>query len=211
MSTELAVGDRLEFRCYTADNEQASVNTFNYRVQSVNTPGFTDQQAVDAFSTFIASTYKSIIYNGARYQGTTCSVANRIPLRVPVSSAEGAGVGTGGAIGLPRQTAIVSSWRTNIAGPGGRGRTYWPFPPAAFNEDEGTPTDAFQAAMVGVSEAIIELTNLDFFGANADVMFVVWSRKNTVMREITQGVVQKKWGTQKRRGSYGRPNVSPFA
>jgi len=211
MSVILSAGDRLEVRTYCQDGEQGSVNTVFYRIVAV-TGTVTDADAATAFDSVISGPLKNLLYDNAVYQGVAVRVANRLPLPVAALANGGAGAGNAGAIGLPRQTCGLLDFRTPIAGPGGRGRWYMPFPSASDNETFGVPkgsyvTDlsAFGAALLGVV-----LIGALVGGGSADVAFVLWSRKNAAMRAIDATFGSTRWATLRSRGSFGRANSGPF-
>jgi hypothetical protein len=64
--------------------------------------------------------------------------------------------------------------------------------------------------MVALASGLIGLGNLSGFGFDINITFVLRSKKLGTTAEIEFAIAPKRWATQKRRGSYGRPNSSPF-
>jgi hypothetical protein len=208
MSVIIANGDRLECRMYCQDSEQVSVNTVYYRAGLPTGGNVTDQNVADVLSAIAASHLTILITNNATYLGTTVRVANKLPLPVAAESNIDAGVGTAGAIGLPRQTAGLLRFFTALAGPGGRGRLYIPFPAQGENESRGVPTAAYSTSVEALGTDLMGLTSVNGAGgASIPVTLVVWSRVHARMADVTDTRGSSKWATQKKRGSFGRPNA----
>jgi len=211
MSVIVTAGDRMEIRAYVKDGEQTSVNTIFYRVVAV-TGVVTDDDFATAFDSVISGPLKNLIWDGALYQGVSVRVANRLPLPVAALNNGGAGSGVGGTIGLPRQTCGLVDFRTPIAGPGGRGRWYMPFPSADFNEAQGIPKNTYVADLSAFGQMLLDVVLIGAVvgGGSADVAFTLWSRKHASMRAITATFGSTRWATLRSRGSYGRANTGPF-
>lgn len=213
MSTVLETGDALLCKLWCTDNEQASVNSFTYLVGTV-TGGFTDQDVADGLqAALIASSFPAILYNGASFDGIQVYFRNRTPLPVPALSATGAVSGAGGATGMSRQTAGINTWLTNFAGPKFRGRTYWPFPPTSLDQIQGIPSTAYLVDLAIQTDALLA-PSLTVGGRTAALTLQLAHRiPNELFYTFTPILfahLRQKWATQRRRGSYGRPNVSPF-
>jgi len=211
MSQVIAFGDRLEIKFYCADAEQGSVNTINFQAGNSTGGSITDQDVANYFDEFYGSTLKDFIANTASYQGTTCRIANLLPLPVPALASAHSGVGVAGAVGLPRQTAGLLDFRTAVAGPGGRGRMFFPFPATTANETLGKPLAGYVTSMSNFGTDLIAVAFIPGFGgASLQVSFVLWSPTHARMVPIVSAFGATSWATQKRRGGFGRPNAGPF-
>lgn len=214
MSQVLMAGDVVEVRAYCQDSEQVSVNSFYFAVEGFAvTSTVADAAALSAGT--IAPVLKPLLNNNAFYLGLTARVVNRPPLLAAEENTSGSGAGTGGAIALPRQVAGLISWYTERAGPGGRGRSYLPFPPAAADVLDGLPSAAYIIALQAFANALLTLEDFNTGGRTANAELVVYSRHSIVLPgthayEITLYVARNKWATQRRRGSFGKPNNAPF-
>ncbi len=211
MSVILANGDRLEVRFFCQQGEQGSVNTVFYRCGLPSGGDVTDLNAATLFDSEIGATMKIFLTSTTNYQGCTVRVANQLPLPVEAIVNTNAGAGTGGAVSLPRQTSGLIDFRTEVAGPGGRGRWFMPFPATGANELNGKPTAAYVASLSDFALALRGITEITGGGAAViPVEFVLWSRKFATMRTITGSFGSTRWATQRKRGSFGRPNSGPF-
>jgi hypothetical protein len=219
MATPLQPTDLVQVRLWCTNSEQASVNSFWYLISSVGSPAASDQDlATELGAGFMASVVPPVINNLTTYNGVQAQI-HRLALGIPivfaaVSSVTGAGPGTGGAIALPRQTAGLTHWSTHLAGRAYRGRTYWPFPATAHDTGDGTPTTAYVTAINAIASGLVAITGISGSGT-AGCNFVINHRKNKAgiippQTFIISGTSEAKWGTQRRRGSFGRPNVSPI-
>jgi hypothetical protein len=211
MSVILTAGDRLEARFYCQDDEQGSVNTVFFKVIAV-TGTVTDADAAFQFDNQIGAEIIPFITSNANYQGVACRVANRLPLPVAALANGAAGPGTASGTPLPRQSAGLLDFRTDLAGPGGRGRWFMPFPSNVQNESPGKPTAAYTSALSAFGALLLGLVEIDALvgGGSADVAFVLWSRTHAIMRPFTAAFGSTRWATLRSRGSFGRPNSGPF-
>lgn len=210
MATFLAVGDYLQFRMWSTQAEQASVSTFNYHVTSIGSGSPTDFSQLALFCASADSLYKAILQNNANYNGTECRILGRLLPPIAVADTAGAGAGTGGAVGLPRQSTGMTTWYSNFAGSANRGRTFWPFPPTTDDINNGVPSAAY---LTDLENLAVALWNQFTTAGLVIAPMVVLSRVNPAALQssvIDHWENRPKWATQKRRGSYGRANTSPI-
>jgi hypothetical protein len=210
----IVAGDLLTFRVWCTEVEQASVNTFNYLVETATGPSIDQEECAIAMDARIGPTMKIILNNNAIYNGVQCYV-KRVPLPLPQASIVNAGAGTGGANAMARQTAGITRWNTFFAGQAYRGRTYWPFPATAEDATGGIPNPGYITAIGALSNSLLTLTGITAGGGSLVVSFVLKHGKNKagvtpLPSPIQQYTAVAKWATQKRRGSYGKVNVSPI-
>jgi hypothetical protein len=217
--TLLLTGDLLKVSVYCTNNEQASVNTFWYSVIGVGSPDASDKDMATLLDTgFLNTAMPPILNNLTRYNGVEVQIYRPAGGLYVIFNAAisivGAGNGTGGSVALPRQTAGLTDWRTTFAGRAYRGRTYWPFPSVSHDIGDGTPTAAYIALLTTLTNGFLNFTNVTGTGT-ATVALIMRHRKNKagtipIPSLITTGTSLNKWATQRRRGSFGRPNVSPI-
>lgn len=206
----LHAGDTVQFRVWTTCNDQAAVTTHHFRVGTIT--GLVDlADASLSFDSVMQTAYKSIISSQARYNGVQARLLNQIPPFVSQDTITNAGPGLAGPVCMSRQTCGITSYYTLFAGPGNRGRTYWPFPPASGDETFGEPNDAY---IEGV-ETLVGLMMISFVitgsGGSAPAVFCLHVKRTPASPiPITFAETRRKWATQKRRGSYGRQNTSPI-
>jgi len=211
MALNLSANDRLEVRFHCQDVEQGSINTVFFRVVAV-TGAVTDKDAAVHFDGDIGTELPNFINTEARYLGCTVRIANRLPLPIVQTSTASAGDGLASGNPLPRQSAGLISFRTALAGPGGRGRWFMPFPAASSNDGGGKPSAGYKGSLATFGVALLATISIPALvgGGSADVAFVLWSRKNAAMRAIEDIQASPLWATQRKRGGFGKPNTSPF-
>jgi hypothetical protein len=209
MASQLQVNDRCKVRVWCSDNEQASVNTYYYKVTAITGGGATDLDFASNFDNVVAPLYKALLTTGTIYNGVQVKRDNILPEPITQFSNLNAGPGTAGAPGLPRQAAGLISWQTALAGPAFRGRTYLPFPDATHNTNAGVPTMPYVGNAQALATALASFTTVVGAGT-ASVSFVIWSKKRLTLTPVTESFVADKWATVRKRGSYGRANVSPI-
>jgi hypothetical protein len=206
MAQTLGLGTLLQFRVWCTDNEQASVNTYHY-VCGATTGQVTDLDAALDFDSAIHTSMQAFLAGSARYVGVEAHVIKK-PL--PAGQIANGNSAVGNGVSLPRQVSGLIGWKTALAGRRYRGRTYIPFPSVLNDEGSGVPSLAYIAALdtfAVVLQAFTQVTAAG--GATVQTVFSLRQGDGSSPIPITDHVASNKWATQRRRGSYGRPNVSP--
>ncbi len=210
----LVSGDIVQTRAWTHDTDQAAVNTWYWLVTGFNPDGVDEEDVAVGVDAVAGPLIKPCINNLAVYDGVQSRDISQLPLGIMQQSKVNAGDGTSGAAALPRQTAGLIQWRTTKAGPGGRGRTYMPFPSTTDTELNGKPTVAYQGHVNALATALMGITQFIHAGNPlqlVSVEMVLKVKPGLSSLGIETFAVSDKWATQKRRGAFGRVNVSPLA
>jgi hypothetical protein len=220
MATNILAGDLVALRVFCTSQEQASVNTFHYGVTEVGSGSGTDLDMAEAFDTLIAGAYQDILCTTASYNGVQAQIILRDPTTIfmpaSVSSTVGAGPGLVSGNELPRQVCGLISWKTALAGRKNRGRTYFPFPPVSFDTGLGVPSSTAQGLYGAISTLAFDFVSLPASGLHFQLSLF---HRNfpagtppipSTYDPIVAATQVDKWATQRRRGSYGRANVSPI-
>jgi hypothetical protein len=209
MAQLLAINDVIRAQIVTVDNEQAAFNTVYYKVTGVGVSVANLHDFAVNWSALVAPKVKPMIYNGATFDGVISQIISPLPLMARDLYSLDSGVGTGGAIGAPRQSAPIIGWRTDFAGPGFRGRMYMPFMSSSHLAGYGLASNAYVALMVILANAIQGFTAVSNGGRTATVEQVLWRRAGSITTPVTSNVTSPDIGTQKRRGTFGRANLAP--
>lgn len=206
----VTVGDIHEVIGYVENGEQIAQNVLHFQVGVATQPGAGSQALADAYSTILAMFYKDSISANTTYLGASWRLV--APARtLAVTSQSGKGIGTASTDELPRQTSAVISLSDGTPTRTGRGRIYWPFPVEANNDTGGVPSAAYRAKLSGYMGTLLNMTILDGTMAPiADVKLMIRHNGPPVtFTPVAAYRINTRWGTQRRRGSYGRPNVPP--
>jgi hypothetical protein len=208
----LSPGDIVAVTAVCQDSEQISLNTFHYICDIESGLSASDNDFAEQWSTDLNGDFKAILNNNSTFNGV---FAQKIwPLPIPsrqVDTAD-AGPGVAGATSLPRQTAGIISWHTDLAKQANRGRTYLPFPSATDNTLPGTPSVSYVSRATILANACQTFTVVNRTGGGGAiaVALVLYHRLTHTVTEITGRSVAQKWATVKKRGSFGKPNISPI-
>lgn len=209
--TALAVGDILQLRAWTTLGEQAAVNTFHYLVTAATGAATTDLDAATVFSSLVNSSYKTLTSADTRFNGVQCNIISRTPLPIGQADVIDAGPGTDSNPAMGRQLCGLISWRTLFAGPAFRGRTYFPFPVTDEDAAGGKPTNGYIIGLTSFAGAVRGMVSiLGALGGTASVQLVIYHRATKTTTPIVASHVDAAFATMKKRGSFGRPNVSPI-
>ena len=208
MPFNIASGDNVQLSQYCQYGDQLGINVLWYEVlidASVLLPA---QQVADAVATATAPLYADLVGITAQYQGCKLAKPLLIPQPAPVySSLPTIGTITGDP--LPSQICGVVSWRTNLAGRSYRGRSYLPFPAEADNNVDEIPSTDYMTRL-STWASFTKSMNLVIDTHDVTMNLMVYSKTEGVFNYVTDYVGRRKWGTQRRRGQFGRGNVSPF-
>jgi hypothetical protein len=214
MAAIVQPGTYLKFRVWCISSNQASVNTFWFRV-GILTGAPTVQDMAEAFDNIVAPLFLAIIGSQTQYRGTQC-YNEVLPLPLPGVWIGNAAVGSGGGINMATQATGINTWLTNFTGVSLRGRTYWPFPTTTEDAAGGVPTAGYITALTALCNAILNVTSLSGTGGSTTLHMALMRGKNKdgILQppvDMANFMVRAKWATQKRRGEgYGRPNSSPI-
>lgn len=212
MAQPFHAGDLVRVVIYSAMNNQVGENVLFFEVSPT---GFVLGPTDADFATQLDSShnaYKGILANTATYRGVTAQIFSpNIPFVAQIANFH-TGVGTGGTTPLPTQVRGIITKRTVNAGRAFRGRLYAPFPPTIFSTSAGIPTAAYQTALSNMI-AVYAPTGgivLATSGGNATLFPILYNRKLKTTAFVTHYDFPLLFATQRRSGSYGRPNVAPF-
>jgi hypothetical protein len=204
------VNDLFEARIVCVYDNQISVNVRHYRCTAKAGTGVTDQTLATQLDATFQAAYKALLSSSARYRGVGVRKVEPLPLGLEVYSTVNDGIGTQ-ALGMnPTQTCGVMTLRSALGGRSRRGRVYIPFSSFADTGADGRPAAGYQVRM-GTLAALFFFVQALGTGGNTNTFTpVIWSKKFNYSNQIITATSVKKWGTQRRRGDYGRTNVTPF-
>ena len=206
------IGDVYEALVVCVMQEQTSINTLHLSVVDHIGTGATDLDIAKQVDAIMGPVMKPLICSNAEYHGSSVRKVSPLPLGALISWQGQKGMGTAFATPMPRQVTGVITWKTALAGRSFRGRFYAPF---ATTQDINTgpkadPTAAYTAKLTAVGNALMPGFVAGVGGNTNSFKLVVWSKKLRVATPVSTFVSQGIFGTQRKRGGYGRPNLPPF-
>lgn len=207
----MPVGDILQVRIETTVGVQSSENIRHYRVSSVTAPEATHLQIAVALNTIINPLYKAILSSSATYRGVAVRRVSPLPLTSEAMDAFGSGTGSVTGDLLPKQTCGVITLRTALAGRRYRGRFYAAFPGEIDNTAASVPGATYLTNLAALAAALIAQRTVTNGAGNSVLDPVIFHRRVPGYDNITSQVTRAIWGTQRRRGDYGRPNPPTVA
>lgn len=206
----MAINDIFRFVVYSKQAEQFAINVWHFRLDTVGVGELSRLQMANEFmsekgiliSTLMASS-SSIVATGVRKVHIAPQSLETFSTSAPIAGVRGSDV-------LPRQTCGITTLRTVLTGRANRGRKYWAFPAEEDNEPDATPSDAYLASLTIIMDTLVPLMTLTA-GAQVNTFSPVIFRKLAPATSVPIATYanRNKWATQRRRGSYGQPNVGP--
>lgn len=214
MPISLAVNDTIEIKLYSFCRDQLGINVLHYRVTGgTNLTTVDGVQAADfAFDQF-ATVLTNLMSDSADFVGTSFQKVRPAPATLAFFSTAASVPGAIVGDVLPLQSTGLITKRTDSIGRANRGRVYIPFPPESLNDAAGLPTLGYVNGLDTLAEKIMGPINVGTITDPFSITLagVVYHRSAGGSTLITTTVSRRKWATQRRRGSYGKPNVNPFA
>lgn len=170
-----------------------------------------DQDMANAIDAFVAATYLPLMANTASYVGTIAQVIFPLPVQQRVVANVAVGPGTGGATPMAQQVAPIISFATPLTGPAQRGRWFQPFvPDNIISGLTGELINTYKATLQNWASFLLTLATI---GAGANVAAVnlcIFHRDSGTFDIVSSAKAERLVGTQKRRGNFGKQNVSPI-
>ena len=212
MATPFVTGDLIRVTYWTQFAEQAGLMVLHWKVTAVGGTGTNLEDAATSIMTQHAPQIVACMNSQAKLEGV---IAKRLQFGLSAESGEfystnipSAGTVAGDA--LPRQTCGIITKRTSLSGPRRRGRIYVPFPSETHNAIGAVP-DANYVTLIGALANVWENTlQLGIAPNTTSLKLQVYSRVGGTTVEVSQLQERRVWATQRRRGSYGKTNRSPF-
>jgi hypothetical protein len=202
----MALADVWQTRFVTQFGNQAGFNVRHWLVTQQTGADAQAQTVADQLDTIFSALYKPMMAVQASWIGVEAQRIIPTPAGVPVLVATRTGPGTVAGDALPPQVAGVISLKTQFAGRKYRGRLYTPFIGELSNDVNGIPVPGY-VVQLGALATQLTVSHQITSGADSTVLTpIVFHRKDSTYTIITSNLVRKVWGTQRRRGLFGRPN-----
>jgi hypothetical protein len=190
----------------------------HYKISNESGTGPTQLQIATSIDNSVATLLKTLMSNQATYKGSMTSRVWTRPRTIATTVTTNTGVGGSPTDPLPRQVRGLITLRGFFANKTNRGRVYVPFPSEAFNDTDGTPTAGYVGNLDVLGTSLITTIVGSGVSPNQADLQPVLMKATYVNHDITSVVLtplgsrlsRDKWATQRRGGSYGRPNVSPI-
>jgi len=205
-----AVGDIVEARVYCTVLTQTSINVRHYVCTAKAGTGCTDQELADVLSTAFAAPYKALMSASSSYRGVGIHRLLPAPPGLETFSIIGQGIGTVAGDLLPKQTAGLITLRSLFSGKSFRGRVYIPFPGETDNGANSAPIGGYVTRLGTLATEFMTVRNPGAGGNTCQFVAGIFSRKLQIESVITSFVAKTIWGTQRKRGDFGRLNASPI-
>lgn len=213
----MALNEVVKVTWFTQLGGQAGLITHAYMQNSTNPTRVLNEndiaQLEGDISAQMPAEIRALLAQEAEYVGCKIRTWRTAPaLDVEASSQTSAGAGASANPGFaPRQLAGLLRKRTAIPTRRGKGRMYVPF--AAFDDvtDEGNPSAAYLVGLGNLADALMETREVTIDGQPAlFIPCVTGQDRPAVGIPLTAIVVATEFATQRRRGSFGRPNTPVF-
>lgn len=218
-STPMVLNHIYRTRWYGFSGNQSSVNSVCLVVTAITLPAPLQGETIDSLDGVIGPLFINLMSTQSEHVGADIQdVTGAPPFLLPAATVVGAGAGAVAGGQLPGQVCGVISLLTDTSGRQFRGRMYVPFPAQAdcTAVNPTTPIAGYVTRLTLLSAAFVGQETLAGI-AGGSVTFS-WAIKHGLPKvgpvplpsPITNARSNKLWGTQRRRGNYGRPNSVPI-
>jgi len=199
-----------QVRIYTQEQAQLGINVLHYRVDSITGVAATDAQLAARMDLLFGPLMTPLMCSAASYRGIGVQRVNPGPPTVEVYANAEEGDGEVAGDPLPKQTCGIITKRTPLAGRRFRGRMYVPFPSEASNDTDANPVAGYLAALAALAGQVADIVLVGTLPSTSSMTPVIYHRSTQTTTDLVSCSVNDRWATQRRRGDYGRTNVSPI-
>jgi hypothetical protein len=183
---------------------QLGLNVLHYRVTAAPASPLSDAACLVWLDNIFAPLLIPMITQDAQYLGS--SIQSIFPLPKLLEQVTTLNAAPGGDLfkAAPKQSALVVTKLSNFAGRANRGRVYLPFPSIGSLNIDGVPTAAYVALAQNYAT---QLVSQQFVTLTTTLTPIILQRKAPASSPVmTNTRVNSRFGTQRRRGDYGRLN-----
>jgi hypothetical protein len=213
MPAPIQGNDIVKIRWYATLGNQASVITHYFNVPAATLIGSWDPALVlTNYLTLIATPARNCMAILAHFDGGSIQIVTVKPYSALIYSNQGNGNGTMTGNPQPTQVCGMVSRRTDFAGRSYRGRIYMPFMSNNAIDTNGLPAITYTNLLglfIAQAEPAAGIT-MTASGKSIVLNPIIFTRNPKAANSaITGHEYPAKFGTQHRRGSYGKPNFTP--
>lgn len=208
MATPLVLNSILQARIITTLDAQTAYNVSHWKVTLSTGTGVTPLEAITQLRTNLLTAWPAILATLCSWRGIGGQQAT-VPKDAETFIA-GPIAGNSGGVPLPKQVCGVLSFYDGFAGRKHRGRAYLPFPSQSDNTTDGVPTAGYLTRAGAVMTVLSSSLAVIGAGGTAALGPCIFHRLTQTADLIQRQVVRTIWGTQRKRGDYGRTNSSPI-
>nr|CDL66644.1 unnamed protein product [uncultured bacterium] len=211
MATVLQLGDIVEVKlgCYDLALGQVTINVLHYYVGTVAALGVTDADFADDLQPAFRAAYRAVLSPQSTWHGVRVQKIWPLPVAMAWVDASNPSIGVFGSVPAPAQLSPVITKQTAGAGRSKRGRFYVGLPPIEAVNPDGTPDPAYNTALLPLANLLDDVWNVIELGGQAQLVSCIYNRDTHAVSQVLNRRINDKFGTQRRRGVYGRQNVIP--
>jgi len=212
MPTNLVLGNVYKSSFICRDEAQIAWLDRYWKYDFQTGPGnLTVEQLGNALDMEFADLYKSLLNNTAEYRGVLVQRVTGIPpYEVPVVANFDPGPGIAGPIAMAKQTAGLISLYAAFSGRRYQGRQYVPFPSTSDDVGAGRPSISYVLRLAVLADRFSKKFSVVIGVDTAEFLPVLFHRDTLTSDVITTFRARAAWASQRRRGDYGRTNISPI-
>jgi len=202
-------GETVITRVYCKNYDQIAVNVLHYTRDPGVGPPVQSSEFAATFNTTFGPLYAALMPTSAEYRGVGVQLL-AIGMLTPVEYYPQPATGIVAGESLPKQVTGVIALRSTVGGRSGRGRAYVGFASEADNEAAGKPSVSYVARLQALADAMASPLTVEDTGSVGQILQLhVYSRMLGTLADVSQTVARDRWGTQRRRGDFGKINISP--
>lgn len=200
---------KVRFVSYWATGQQAGVNVRHYLCTAKAGTGATEAQIAAGLDVSAAPLYKALLSASVQYRGVGIQKIWPLPILVETFTVVNAGAGTVAGDMLPPQSSGLITLLTNQAGRHFRGRLYVAFPGEADQAD-GSFIAGYTTRLGSLATMLVTPYTAGIGGNTNVFQPVVYNRVAHTTTNLITTTIHSNVATQRRRGTFGRTNTSPF-
>lgn len=206
----ITTGQTLRFETFVQFGDQVAQNVLYYVCTAHSGVGCPSQIMLDGMLDAYNLRMKALMSASATIRGGKLSSPLDNPQPNPELQTK-TQAGTVSGEPLPRQTAGLMKFQTDLAGASYRGRLYTPFPSETDNDTDATPIAGWTSRLTALYDEMKGFFLADDENPDNDstIALAIYSRTKNETTLVTKCIPLDAWATIRRRGTFGRSNISP--
>lgn len=212
MAFNIVIGGVVRHVMYNTIAGQVSVTKRDWQLTSITGGSTISSGSVVAdFDVLFGALFADCMSADAQYYGSQLYYQTPTgPRPRPSTSKAGATIGVDVSPLLPTQTCGLISLYSDILGKTGQGRVYVPFPAVSTQDTNGTPKPLYLTVLTALATNLVGTRGVTDGAVTGTFTPVLYVPGGAPPKPLLHYIVRDAWATQRRRGSFGRLNSTPF-
>ena len=204
------VDDIIEVTSVNYMTNQLGLMIHHYQLDNMSGAGCTLEEVAAAMEAKFALAQRDLMCVVATHRGYRIRRISPVKTAYFIDIAD-QGVGAVPGEPLPSQVSGIITLQTALPGRTNRGRKYMPFPSEGDNGVDHIPSLVYMPLLGALATLFTQFVTCGVLGSICEFRPIIYRGPAFVIHStVVNARANRKWATQRRRGSYGAANAMPF-